>query len=316
MWWNRKFGSGVAGTRMTADVARPCQWPSTAIVLCVTVLVPLGCLLVTVMAFALAWPGFEGLWDEALAARAAEDSYSADWLRVVPPALLAVPLGGLVVAAGSAVVHAAAVAGGTGEREHPRPSVREVWRRLRPRAAGILVVYVLRAALVLAAVLAAGAASVGVASALDLFTGLDPFRMGGPFETPVGLASMLAPLPVLLRLGFILAPAAVAVDGLTARRALRRSWVLVWRRSVWPRLLAAAALGASVMGAVWWSLWQAFTPSRPAVREMVLNHVTSNAYVAGAAATAVPMVMLTLFCAAVFLRPAQTLLTSVYVRLR
>ncbi|WP_217145777.1 hypothetical protein [Streptomyces sp. AC627_RSS907] len=210
MWWNRKYGSGAAGMWLRAHLRRSRRRSPAAVVLCAVGGVWLGCLLVTVLAFALARPGFEGLWGEALAARATEDSYSPDWLRVVPPVLLAVPLGALVIAAGSAVVHADAAAGVSGGGDHRRLSVREAWRRLRPVAAGILVLYALRAALLLAATLAAGVAAVGVASVLELFTGLAPFRMGGPFETPAGLASMLAPVPVVLRLGFLLAPAAVA----------------------------------------------------------------------------------------------------------
>jgi len=75
----------------------------------------------------------------------------------------------------------------------------------------MLVLYVLRAALLLAAMLAAGGGG----------------RVGGPFEAPAGLASTPALGAVVLRLGFLLAPAAVAVDGLTARAALHRSWSLV-----------------------------------------------------------------------------------------
>ncbi|WP_395575095.1 hypothetical protein [Streptomyces sp. BK79] len=270
----------------------------------------------TVLAFALARPAFEGLWDEALAARAAEDSYSPDWLGVVPPLLLAVPLGALVVAAGSAVVHADAAAGVSGGEDHRRLPAREAWRRLRPAAAGVLVLYALRAALLLAATLAAGVVAVGVASVLELFTDLAPFRMGGPFETPAGLASVLAPVPVALRIGFLLAPAAVAVDGVPARTALRRSWSLVRRRRVWPWFLAAAVLGAFVAVAVWLSAWRAVTPLRPVLREAVLAHVTSNGYAAEAAATVLPAMTLTLLCVTVCLRPVQTLLTAVYVRLR
>ncbi|GGS53424.1 hypothetical protein AB0E75_30930 [Streptomyces griseoviridis] len=316
MWWNRKHGSGAAGMWLRANVRRPRRSPSAAVVLCAVGSVWLGCLLVTLLAFALARPGFEGLWDEAQAARAAEDSYSPDPLRVVPPVLLVIPLGALVVAAGSAVVHAVAAAGVSGGGDHRRLSVREAWRRLRPAAAGVLVLYALRAALLLAATLAAGVAAVGVASVLELFTDLAPFRMSGPFETPAGLASMLAPAPVALRIAFLLAPAAVAVDGVTARTALRRSWSLVRRRRVWPWFLAASLLGASVAGAVWLSAWRAVTPLRPVLREAVLTHVTSNGYVAEAAATVLPAMTLTLLCVTVCLHPAQTLLTAVYVRLR
>ncbi|MEU9190851.1 hypothetical protein AB0D14_41420 [Streptomyces sp. NPDC048484] len=51
------------------------------------------------------------------------------------------------------------------------------------------------------------------------------------------------------------------------------------------------------------------------MHEVVLTEVTSNGYVAEAATT-VPTTMLTLFCVTVTRRPMQTLLASVYVRLR
>jgi hypothetical protein len=306
------------GVKHVGEVERPAETTvfAGAVVLCVTVLVLIGCLLVTVMAFALAWPQFEALRDEALAARAAEDSSATDWPRVVPPALLALPFGALVIAAGSGVVHVACAVCVTARGEHRMLSVREVWQQLRPRAGGILVLYVLRGVLLLMATLAVAAACVGVAYALEVFTGLEPFRTGGPFETPAGLAAMLVPAAVVLRRGFLLAPAAVAVDGTTARAALRRSWALVWRRRVWPRFLSAGVLGMCVMGGVWLSVWQAVAPLRPTVRGAVSAHVASNEYVAGAAATTVPMMTLMLLCAGVALCPVQTLLSSVCIRLR
>ncbi|MFJ9039034.1 hypothetical protein ACIRF8_20870 [Streptomyces sp. NPDC102406] len=302
--------------RAESNLRRKKRSSSAVVVLYVTVLVLLGCLMTTVLAFALAWPRFDALWDYALAARAAEDSYTTDWVTLVPRALCALPLAVLVVSTGSAVVHTAAAVRVTAREEEQGLSTRRLWRRLRRRAGGVLVLYALRGALLLTTASAAAAADVGVGYALDAFTGLEPFGVSGPFKSPAGLAAMLLPAPLVLRLGFALAPAAVAVDGMTARAALRRSWALVWRRRVWPWSLAAGVLAAGVMVAVWLSSWQAVAPLRPTVRAAVLAHVTSNEYVAGAVAMTVPMATLVLLCAAVALYPVQRWLTSVYVRLR
>ncbi|MBT2413276.1 hypothetical protein J7I94_22390 [Streptomyces sp. ISL-12] len=90
----------------------------------------------------------------------------------------------------------------------------------------------------------------GAAAVLELSTDLARFRRGGPFGTPAGLAWMPAPVPVVPRLGFRPVPAAVVMDGVTARTALRRSWSLVRRRRVRPWFLAVAELGMSVADAV------------------------------------------------------------------
>jgi hypothetical protein len=272
-------------------------------------------LLATVLAFALARPQFAQAWHDKLAAEQAEDPNFAHPEAVLLPALGALPA--LLLSAGlvGAVLQAACTVCVTTAQERPSMGARRLWRRTRPRIPGVAAVCVLRGVLVLSAVLASGALCVGLGIAVDTFTGIDPFSSEGPF-TPAGITLMLAPSAVLLRAGFLLAPAACAVDGLAPRAALRRSWSLMRQRAALPWLLGACVLSAACAGAVWLLVQQVAAPLHTAAREAVLADLTRNTYVAHAAGALTPPATAALLWTAVALAPAHTYLTAAYLRLR
>lgn len=267
----------------------------------------------TVTAFALAWPRFTQAWHDKLAAERSEDPNFAQPESVLLPALGAVPV--LLLAAGlvAAVVHAACTVCVTAPRG-PSLTARGLWRRTRSRVPRLAAVYVLRSTLVLSAALASGAFCVGLGLAVDAVPGVDPFGSDGPF-TPTGIALMLTPATVLLRAGFLLAPAASAVDGLAPRAALRRSWHLMRHRAALPWLLGAWLLGAACTSAVWLLVRQFAEPLHSAARDAVLTGLTPNTYVAHAAGVLAPVATAALLCTAVALPPAHTYLTAAYLRL-
>ncbi|MFJ5999035.1 hypothetical protein [Streptomyces sp. NPDC092370] len=285
------------------------------IVLGAVVLAAVTGLSATVPAFALARPQFAQAWNDKLAAEQAEDSNFPHPEAVLLSALGALPA--LLLSAGlvGAVLQAACTVCVTAAQEHPSMGARRLWSRTLPRVPSVAAVCVLRGVLVLSAALASGALCVGLGLAVDTFTGVDPFSTDGPF-TPIGIALMLAPSAVLLRAGFLLAPAACAVDGLAPRAALRRSWSLMGQRAAVPWLLGACVIGAACAGAVWLLVQQVAAPLRTAAREAVLADLTHNTYVAHAAGALTPPATAALLWTVLALPPAHTYLTVAYLRLR
>jgi hypothetical protein len=289
--------------------------PLAVLVLWTVALAGAAGLLATALAFGLAWPRFTQAWNDLLAARRSEDSNFANPESVMLPALGALPAVLLVAGVVGAVLQTACAVCVTTAEAGRAMGARRLWQLTRTLVGRVVAVYILRGTLVLAAVLASGALCVGVALGVDKFTGFDPFSTEGPF-TLNGIALMLAPSAVLLRAGFLLGPAASAVDGLAPRAALRRSWSLMRRRAAWPWLIGACLLSAGCAGAACLLVGQVDAPLQAAVREAVLTDVTHNTYVAYAAGVLAPVMTTALLFVAVALPPTQTYLTAAYLRLR
>ncbi|CAM5283112.1 hypothetical protein SALBM135S_08678 [Streptomyces alboniger] len=312
----RSRGDRVAGggARAAFGAVRRQGRSLPVLVLCTVALAGAAGLPAIAAAFALAGPQFAQAWNDLLAARLAEDSNPAHPESVLLPALWVLPAVLLVAGGVGAVLQTACAVCVTTAEAGP-PGARRLWRRARTRVARVAAVHVLRGTLVLAAVVVSGALCVGAGVAVDTCTGLEPFGSEGPFSL-TGTALMSAPVAVLLRAGLLLAPAACAVDGLTPRAALRRSWSLMRRRAALPWLVGACVLSAGCAGAVLLLVRQTAAPLHAAVRDTVLAHVTHNTYVAYAAGALAPVVAAALLCTALALPLAHTYLTAAYLRLR
>jgi hypothetical protein len=253
---------------------------------------------------------------DLLYARQSEDPYSAHPQPLVEVAFAFLPVFLLVLALGSAVLHLAYTRAVIAVEPSPDVTARGLWKRSREPLKTVFALYVVRGVIVAAGVLASMTLCVGVAVGLDAFTSLRPFRGGGPFDTVNGVASMLLPVALLLRLGFVLAPAASAVDGLPPRAALRRSWQLVWSRRTWPQTGAVVVPTVGYVIGAYLLFWHAAEPLRPAADSWALAHVTSNTYAAHAAGVVAPVAVAVLLTATVTLPVAHTALTALYLRLR
>lgn len=274
----------------------------------VTGLVALGGLAVTVVAFVVAWPTFTEIRAGAIRAELYDgDSYAPDggrvndlWLIL----LVCLPFLILLLHLGCAAVQTAtARAAGEG----------------RGRFRAVLGVYVLRAICVWApVVLGILVEEYFTTTTFREYTAIVPkwehphlfelLRYGPPL---LGMASAL-----MLRLGWTLAPATAAAEGLGPRAALRRSWSLVWgRASAWSRTLAfALPLGALTVG-LYVLLHLAARPLRSGTVHAFLEWGPDNTYAAYVAGLLVPIAVALLLTGALTLPPAHATLAILRQRL-
>ncbi|MFE9725434.1 hypothetical protein ACFYQ5_17995 [Streptomyces sp. NPDC005794] len=257
-------------------------------------LAALGGLLVTVVGFLVAWHHFDAIRAGAVRARIDEDSYAPDGSRVNSmwlTLLACLPFLILLLHLGCTALQTAAS--------------RAVGGKDDGRFRTVLGVYVLRGVCVWAPVVLGILVEEYFTTTTfrehtpivpkweypDLF---EVLRYGPPL---LGMAIALA-----LRLGWTLAPATAASEGLTPFAALRRSWSLTWGgASAWFRSVAVALpLGALTVG-LYVLLHAAARPLRSGAVSVFLEWGPDNTYGAYVAGVLAPI------AAALFLTGALTL---------
>ncbi|MFB4422835.1 hypothetical protein C5F59_017265 [Streptomyces sp. QL37] len=273
----------------------------------VTGLAALGGLAVTVVAFLVMWPTFTEIRLASIRAHLDEDSYAPDgslvngmWLTL----LACLPFLILLLHLGCAAIQTAA-ARATGEG--------------RGRFRAVLGVYVLRGVLVWApVVLGILVEEYFTTTTFREYTALVPkweypnlfevLRYGPPL---LGMATAL-----VLRLGWTLAPATAATEGLGPRASLRRSWSLVWgRASAWFRTVAfALPLGGLTVG-MYVLLHLAARPLRPGTVHVFLEWGPDNTYAAYVVGLLVPIAVALLLTGTLALPPAHAALAVLQRRL-
>ncbi|MFG2588294.1 hypothetical protein [Streptomyces sp. NPDC048438] len=273
----------------------------------VTGLAALGGLAVTVVAFLVMWPTFTEIRLGAIRARIDEDSYAPDGSRVNDmwlTLLACLPFLILLLHLGCAAIQtAAARATGGG----------------RGRFRAVLGVYVLRGVLVWApVVLGILVEEYFTTTTFREYTALVPkweypnlfevLRYGPPL---LGMTTAL-----VLRLGWTLAPATAATEGLGPRAAMRRSWSLVWgRASAWLRTVAfALPLGGLTVG-MYVLLHLAARPLRSGTVHVFLEWGPDNTYAAYVVGLLVPIAVALLLTGALALPPAHATLAVLQQRL-
>ncbi|MEF9912508.1 hypothetical protein ACIGNW_08250 [Streptomyces sp. NPDC053707] len=274
-------------------------------------LVALGSLLLTAVAFLVAWPTFTEIRAGAIRAEAYDgDSYAPDGRRVqhlwlillacMPFLILLLHLGCTAIQTASA----RAVAGA---------GTRGLFRT-------VLGVNVLRGVLVWApVVLGILVEEYFTTTLFREYTVIVPkweypnlfkiLRYGPPL---LGMATAL-----VLRLGWTLAPAIAATEGLGPWAALRRSWSLTWSRAsaAWFRTVAVALpLGLLTVG-VYLLLHPAARPLRSGTVHLFLAWGPDNTYAAYVAGVLAPIAAALLLTGALVLPPAHTLLVVLQRRL-
>ncbi|MFJ8858641.1 hypothetical protein ACIRD8_09410 [Streptomyces sp. NPDC102451] len=274
-------------------------------------LVALGALLLTAVAFLVAWPTFTEIRAGAIRAEAYDgDSYAPDGRRVqhlwlillacMPFLILLLHLGCTAIQTASA---RAAAAGGT-----------------RGRFRTVLGVYALRGVLVWApVVLGILVEEYFTTTLFREYTVLVPkweypnlfevLRYGPPL---LGLT-----IALVLRLGWTLAPVTAATEGLGPWAAMRRSWSLTWGRpfSAWFRTVAVALpLGALTVG-LYLLLHPAARPLRSCAVSLFLEWGPDNTYGAYVAGILAPIAAALLLTGALVLAPAHTVLAVLHQRL-
>ncbi|MFJ8882756.1 hypothetical protein ACIRJR_05015 [Streptomyces sp. NPDC102402] len=269
--------------------------------------VALGGLLLTAVGFLAAWPEFTEIRLGAERARVDEDSYAPDGSRVNTMWLIllaCLPFLILLLHLGCAAVQTAATR-----------AVGEGRGRLRT----VLGVYVLRGVCVWTpVVLGILVEEYFTTTTFREYTAIVPkweypnlfevLRYGPPL---LGMASAL-----VLRLGWTLAPAAAAGEGLGPRAAMRRSWSLVWGgASAWLRTVAVALpLGGLTVGL--YVLLQAVArPTRAGAATLFLGWGPDNTYAAYVAGVLAPIATALLLTGALVLPPAHTALAVLHQRL-
>ncbi|UNZ15996.1 hypothetical protein [Streptomyces sp. 891-h] len=291
---------------------------------CVTGLAALGGLLVTTVAFLVAWPVFAQIRSDAAVARQMEDSFAPDgslvdelWLIALaglPFLILLLHLGCAALQTASA--HAAAAEPGgdrrtqSGSRSIDRP---------RARFRAVLGVYLLRGVCVWVPLVAGVLVEQYFTTTMFReYTVIVPkwqypnlfalLRYGPP---TLGLL-----ITLVLRFSWALAPAAAAVEGLSPFAALRRSWSLVWARSVgWLRAVAVTLpLGVLTVG-MYVLLHLAARPLRSRTVSLFLEWGPDNTYAAYVAGLLAPIAVALLLAGALALPPAHTALTVLHQRL-
>ncbi|MEU1486405.1 hypothetical protein [Streptomyces sp. NPDC005752] len=278
----------------------------------VTGLVALGGLLLTVVGFVAAWPEFTEIRLGAIQARIYEDSYAPDGTRVntmwlillacLPFLILLLHLA--CASLQTACSRAAAETGDCGPRGRFRT---------------VLGVYALRGVLVWTPlVLGILVEEYFTTTLFREYTAIVPkweypnlfplLSYGAPL---LGLA-----LTLLLRFGWVLAPAASANEGLGPLAALRRSWSLTWGRAIsWFRTLAVALpLGGLTVG-LYLLLQAAARPTRSRAASLFLEWGPDNTYAAYVAGVLAPIAVALLLTGALVLPPAHTTLAVLHQRL-
>lgn len=270
--------------------------------------VALGGLLVTVVAFLVAWPTFTRIRLNAIQARLDEDSYAPSgslvhdlWLI----ALAGLPFLILLLHLGCTVLQTA--------------SARAAAGRAPGRFRTVLSVYLLRGVCVWAPlVLGVLVEEYFTTTAFREHTAIVPkweypnlfllLRYGPPL---LGLVAAL-----VLRLGWTLAPTVAATEGLTPVAALRRSWSLVWgRAAAWFRTVAVALpLGGLTVG-TYLLLHLAARPLRPGTVALFLKWGPDNTYAAYVAGLLAPIAFALLVTGALTLPPAYATLAILHQRL-
>ncbi|NGN66558.1 hypothetical protein G5C51_21980 [Streptomyces sp. A7024] len=283
--------------------------PLAGIAAVVAILTGLAALVVTLGAFAFAWPYFTDMRADYLFAKEAEEPVSAEEGPVIGAFLATSPALFVVLGLGSAALHAAAA-------HTPAASARELWLRARARLGPVVAVHLVRGLAVAAGAVLSLLACAGAAYAYAAIAGGDqPLRGGGPFDRLNSTAMMVAPAVLALRIGFALAPAAAALDGLAPLAALRRSWSLVWGRRIWAvgGVVLAATAG---FAALFLLLRRLANPLEGPVDAAVLAHLSPNTYVGYVAGQLTPYAVAVLVAALVVTPPAQAALTALYRRPR
>lgn len=269
--------------------------------------VALGGLLLTAVGFLAAWPEFTEIRLGAERARIDEDSYAPDGSRVNTMWLVllaCLPFLILLLHLGCAAIQTAATrAVGEG----------------RGRFRAVLGVYVLRGVCVWApVVLGILVEAYFTTTTFREYTAIVPkweyphlfevLRYGPPL---LGTASAL-----LLRLGWTLAPAVAAAEGLGPRAAMRRSWSLVWGRpSAWFRTVAVALPLGGLTVATYVLLHLAARPLRPGTVRVFLEWGPDNTYAAYVAGVLAPIAVGLLLTGALALPPAHATLAVLRQRL-
>ncbi|MEV8227387.1 hypothetical protein AB0P41_15280 [Streptomyces sp. NPDC079167] len=273
----------------------------------VTGLAALGGLVVTVVAFLVMWPTFTEIRLGAIRARIDEDSYAPDGSRVQDmwlTLLACLPLLILLLHLGCAAIQtAAARAAGVG----------------RGRFRAVLGVYALRGVLVWAPlVLGILVEETFTTTLFREHTVLVPkWEYPNLFELlrygPPLLGMVIA---LVLRLGWTLAPATAATEGLGPWAAMRRSWSLVWgRTSAWFRTVAfALPLGVLTVG-MYVLLHLAARPLRSGTVHVFLEWGPDNTYAAYVVGLLVPIAVALLLTGALALPPAHAVLAVLQQRL-
>ncbi|MFC8226712.1 hypothetical protein [Streptomyces sp. NPDC057287] len=270
-------------------------------------LISLGGLLLTVVGFLAAWPEFTGIRLGAEQARIDEDSYAPDGSRVNTMWLIllaCLPVLILLLHLGCAAIQtAAARATGAG----------------LGRFRAVLGVYVLRGVCVWApVVLGVLVEEYFTTTTFREHTAIVPkweypnlfevLRYGPPL---LGVAGAL-----VLRLGWTLAPAVAASEGLPPLAALRRSWLLTWgRASAWFRTVAFALPLGGLTVALYVLLHLAARPLRSGTVSLFLDWGPDNTYAAYVAGLLVPIAVALLLTGALALPPAHTALAILRQRL-
>ncbi|MGW5428481.1 hypothetical protein ACWET9_14885 [Streptomyces sp. NPDC004059] len=273
-------------------------------------------LTVTLAAFAVAGPAFAEMRQGELQAHEMEDSYAPDTAPLGHVLLGGLPFLLLLLCLGCAalqIVHSSAVE--SPARRHMLIEG-ELRTALRSRLPRVLTVYVLRGLSVWTVLV--GGFLVSEALTTTAFGAPTPLRPdGGPWifvrYTAPGSAVLAA---LVLRLGWTLAPAAAAADGLAPFAALRRSWALVWSRAGWLRTGAETLLRGLFTVGVYVAAQYAAQPLGSAARSLVLTYGTDNPYTAHAAAALTPVALAALLSAALTLPPAHRGFALRYRRLR
>ncbi|WP_419999526.1 hypothetical protein [Streptomyces boninensis] len=284
--------------------------PLVGVTAVIVALAGLAGFIVTVGAFAFAWPYFTDMRADYLFAKEAEEPVSAEEGPVIGAFLGTFPALLVVLALAGAALHLAVA-------HAPGTSARELWVRARARLGPVVGVHLLRGVAVAAAAMLSLLACAAAAYAYYAIAGGErPLRGGGPFDRLNSTAMMVAPAVFAVRISFALAPSAAAVDGLAPMAALRHSWSVVWSRRTWAAVggvLLAAAAGFMVL---FYVLLRLANPLEEPVDAAVLAHISPNTYVGYVAAQLTPYAIAILLAAAVVVSPAQAALTALYRRLR